>query len=149
MLFKSLEFLFFLPRVFFLDWCVCNKKRLKQNILIVLSSYLFYGWWDWRFSILLAFTSLCSWGSGILIFKASKSTTKKFLSPKFWLWANIIINLVILGFFKYFNFFLSSFVSLFNQIGFSLEAHTLSLILPVGISFYTFQALSYSIDVYK
>lgn len=145
MLFNSIEFLLFLPIVFFIYWGVVGKNLLWQNAFIVLASYVFYGWWDWRFLILIAFTSFCSWASGLLINdnKCNIRCTKLFL------WSNIVINLLILGVFKYYNFFVQSFVDLFTTFGVTLHSSTLKLILPVGISFYTFQALSYSIDVYN
>lgn len=137
MLFNSIEFLVFLPIVFAIYWLL--RKHLKlQNLFVVLASYVFYGWWDWRFLILIAFTSFCSWGSGLLIEKSS--------NRKFWMIANIVINLGILATFKYYDFFVSEFGTLF---GISTESLLLRIILPVGISFYTFQALSYSIDVYR
>jgi len=136
MLFNSIEFALFLPIVFALYWWL-NKHLKWQNIFVVITSYIFYGWWDWRFLILIAFTSLCSWGSGLLVEKSVK--------PKIWLTLNIVINLLILGFFKYFNFFVGSFCDLFGIT----NSIALKIILPVGISFYTFQALSYSIDVYR
>lgn len=146
MLFNSVEFLFFLPIVFFLYWFVCDRwiGRSKyqltiQNMLIVIASYVFYGWWDWRFLILIAFTTLCSFLSGIGIERYAKR-------QKLILWANIILNLGILALFKYYDFFVGEFAQLF---GLQSDALLLNLILPVGISFYTFQALSYSIDVYR
>ncbi len=155
MLFNSFEFLLFLPIVFLFYWFVFGAYRPKwlswfdelkaQNFFIVVVSYIFYGWWDWRFLLLIALTSFCSWGSGILI----SQSPEKSRNSKFWLWSNIILNLAILGFFKYFNFFVQSFVDAFAGLGITLQATTLNIILPVGISFYTFQALSYSIDVYK
>ncbi len=201
MLFNSFEFLLFLPIVFLLYWFVFGSYAPKwlrwlanlkmQNFFIVVVSYIFYGWWDWRFLLLIALTSFCSWGSGVLIGNcvATKDKGQKTkdchadegdeamlqgilkcpldisslgqtqcyahvlrftsLRRKIILWANIILNLGILGFFKYFNFFVQSFVDAFAGLGITLHATTLNIILPVGISFYTFQALSYSIDVYK
>ncbi len=144
MLFNSIEFAIFLPLVFLLYWFVfdyaikrCHHQLLLQNLFVVIVSYIFYGWWDWRFLILIAFTSFCSWGSGLLLNKSSK--------PKLWLTLNIVINLLILGIFKYFNFFVGSFCDLFGLT----NTIAIKVILPVGISFYTFQALSYSIDVYR
>jgi len=144
MLFNSLEFAIFLPLVFLLYWFVfdyalkrCANQLLWQNLFVVVASYIFYGWWDWRFLILIAFTSFCSWGSGILINQSPK--------PKLWLTLNIVVNLLILCIFKYFNFFVDSFCDLFNLT----NNIVIKVILPVGISFYTFQALSYSIDVYR
>ena len=148
MLFNSFEFLVFLPIVFVLYWWVFgyalhgNKKQLLiQNAFIVVSSYLFYGWWDWRFLLLIAFTTLCSFFSGIAIEKSSSKSGKTT-----WMLLNVVVNLLVLVVYKYFNFFVGSFATLF-QI--NAEKHLLHLVLPVGISFYTFQALSYSIDVYK
>ena len=147
MLFNSFEFAIFLPIVFFIYWAIGYARfneRLKlrlQNAFVVLASYVFYGWWDWRFLLLIAFTSFCSWGSGLLI---AKSPTPK--AAKAWTAANIVINLAILAVFKYYNFFISEFGQLF---GVSTDSLLLKIILPVGISFYTFQALSYSIDVYR
>lgn len=144
MLFQSIEFLIFLPIVFLLYWFVF--KRLKyQNMLVLVASYIFYGWWDWRFLILIAITSGFSFLSGILIrtFESNPRKTK-------WISAsNIILNLLILCVFKYFNFFVGSFVQLFDLFGMHLDWASASIILPVGISFYTFQALSYTIDVYR
>lgn len=145
MLFNSFEFLLFLPIVFLLYWFVFKKKRW-QNCLVVVASYVFYGWWDWRFLLLIVFTSLCSYVSGLLLEKyEGKRGVQKTISV-----ANIVVNLAILGFFKYFNFFVESLSSLVSSVlGYELGWATLNIILPVGISFYTFQALSYSIDVYK
>lgn len=144
MLFQSIEFLIFLPIVFLLYWFVF--KRLKyQNLLVLVASYIFYGWWDWRFLILIAITSGFSYLSGILIKKFESNPKKtKWISA-----GNIILNLLILCVFKYFNFFVESFMQLFNAFGMHLDWASASIILPVGISFYTFQALSYTIDVYR
>lgn len=143
MAFNSIQFAFFLPIVFLLYWFVFNRNLNLQNLFIVAVSYLFYGWWDWRFLFLIAFTSLCSWASGLLIDKY-RSRGKKAL----WInVSNIVINLAILALFKYYNFFATSFADLF--LGGKSDGLLLNLILPVGISFYTFQALSYSIDVYR
>jgi len=144
MLFNSWEFAIFLPLVFVIYWLILDyalkhspRQLLWQNLFVVAASYLFYGWWDWRFLVLIAFTSLCSWGSGLKIARSPK--------PKLWLALNIVVNLLILGVFKYFNFFVDSFCTLFGLT----NGIALQVILPVGISFYTFQALSYSIDVYR
>jgi len=144
MLFNSLEYLFFLPIIFVLYWFVF--KRLKwQNLLVVIASYVFYGWWDWRFLILIAITTLCSYMSGIYIGKFAYSRkTQKWISA-----SNITLNLAILCYFKYFNFFRESFADLLRKFGYELDWVTLDILLPVGISFYTFQALSYTIDVYR
>lgn len=151
MLFNSLEFAIFLPIVFLLYWFVFNKRLGMQNLFIVAVSYLFYGWWDWRFLILIAFTTLCSWLSGILIEKyhPDKNNNNKANWAKIISVTNIILNLGILGVYKYFNFFVTSFIDVFSSFGIQLQATSLNIILPVGISFYTFQALSYSIDVYR
>ena len=146
MLFNSIQFAIFLPIVFLLYWFVFDRFISKskwqlrlQNAFVVVASYVFYGWWDWRFLLLIAFTSFCSWGSGLLIGKAQ---SKK--KAKVWMWLNIILNLGILALFKYYDFFVSEFAELFHI---STDGLLLRVILPVGISFYTFQALSYSIDV--
>ncbi len=165
MLFNSFEFLLFLPIVFLLYWFVFGAYRPKwlswlanlkmQNLFIVVVSYIFYGWWDWHFLVLIALTSFCSWASGLLIekFRTVEGGGDNVLLfnklPKIISAVNIILNLAILGFFKYYNFFVESFVSAFSTLGITLHASTLNIILPVGISFYTFQALSYSIDVYR
>ena len=147
MLFNSFEFLLFLPIVFLLYWFVF-KPRKWQNFLVVVASYVFYGWWDWRFLILIAFTSLCSFVSGLLIERIQRSGGGK-KSLTFISGANIFINLLILGIFKYYNFFAENLSALFAGFGYELDWATLNIVLPVGISFYTFQALSYSIDVYR
>ena len=143
MVFNSIEFAIFLPIVFLLYWFVFNKNLKLQNLFVVIVSYIFYGWRDWRFLFLIAFTSFCSWGSGLLIQKyRDDGKAAKAIST-----ANIILNLAILGVFKYYDFFATSFANVF--LGGRTEGLLLNIILPVGISFYTFQALSYSIDVYK
>lgn len=150
MLFNSLEFAIFLPIVFIIYWFVLQKNLKLQNLFIVVVSYIFYGWWDYRFLFLIALTSFCSWLSGVWIGKLqARSTPPTWFSAKTVLISNIVLNLAILGFFKYYNFFVDSFIDLFAFFGISLQSSTLSIILPVGISFYTFQALSYSIDVYR
>ena len=148
MLFNSIEFALFLPVVFMLYWFVFDYalKRSRyqltlQNAFVILASYVFYGWWDWRFLLLIALTSFCSWGSGLLIGKADTKS-----KAKAWMWANIVLNIGILAMFKYYDFFVTEFAQLFNI---STDGLLLKVILPVGISFYTFQALSYSIDVYR
>ena len=144
MLFNSLEFLIFLPIVFLLYWFVFHKRQW-QNLLVVVASYVFYGWWDWRFLILIVITSLSSYASGLLIERYAGCRQKQ-------RWvnvANIVLNLGILGTFKYYNFFVENLAHLVGTLGYQLDCVTLQIILPVGISFYTFQALSYSIDVYQ
>tara|TARA_B110000037_G_C17055493_1_gene479590 strand:+ start:2 stop:1435 length:1434 start_codon:yes stop_codon:yes gene_type:complete len=144
MLFNSLDFAIFLPIVFILYWFVTNKNLKLQNFLIVAASYLFYGWWDWRFLSLIIFSTIVDYTIGLKINTQENQTKRKAL-----LWASIIVNLGFLGFFKYYNFFLDNFVSAFSFFGTPINAQGLNIILPVGISFYTFQTLSYSIDVYK
>lgn len=144
MTFNSLEFLVFLPIVFVLYWFVF-RKREWQNLLIVTASYVFYGWWDWRFLLLIALTSVCSYGSGLLIeHYQGRRKLQRLVSA-----SNIVLNLGILGVFKYYNFFVENLDALFAGFGYHLDWVTMQIILPVGISFYTFQALSYTIDVYK
>ena len=147
MIFNSIQFALFLPIVFLLYWFVFDKwiskspHQLKlQNAFVLVASYVFYGWWDWRFLILIAFTSLCSYLSGILMREGEKRRNLTVM------WVNIVINIAILGMFKYYDFFATEFARLFGLEGDKLLLH---LILPVGISFYTFQALSYSIDIYR
>jgi D-alanyl-lipoteichoic acid acyltransferase DltB (MBOAT superfamily) len=143
--FNSLEFLVFLPIVFVLYWFVFQKREW-QNLLIVTASYVFYGWWDWRFLFLIVFTSICSFYSGVLIerFEGSKRRQRMVCA------GNLILNFLILGVFKYYNFFADSLAQLFwGLFHYQLDWVTLNVVLPVGISFYTFQALSYTIDVYR
>ena len=144
MLFNSYEFLVFLPIVFLLYWFVF-RGRQWQNLLIVVASYFFYGWWDWRFLFLIALTSLCSYGSGLLMEHYEGQRRKqKWVSA-----SNIVLNLGILGVFKYYNFFIENLDVLFRAFGWHLDWVTMNIVLPVGISFYTFQALSYTIDIYQ
>jgi len=144
MSFNSIEFLLFLPLVFLLYWFIFRSTK-KQNLLIIAASYIFYGWWDWRFLILIAITTFCSYGSGLLIEKyEGHRKWQKAVSA-----ANIILNISILATFKYYNFFVDNLNDLFSNFGIALDWPTANIILPVGISFYTFQALSYSIDVYR
>ena len=144
MLFNSFEFLVFLPIVFLLYWFVFRGRRW-QNLLVVIASYVFYGWWDWRFLFLITLTSLFSFGSGLLIeHYEGQRRWQKVVST-----TNILLNLGILGLFKYYNFFIENLDVLFCAFGWHLDWVTMQIILPVGISFYTFQALSYSIDVYQ
>ncbi|MDR0733338.1 MAG: MBOAT family protein [Dysgonamonadaceae bacterium] len=144
MLFNSIEFIIFLPVVFLLYWFVF-KKTSWQNICIVVASYVFYGWWDRRFLLLIALTTLCSYLSGIGIERhEGNRRLQKAISA-----LNIILNLSILCCFKYFNFFSENLALLFKTFGYELDGFTLTILLPVGISFYTFQALSYTIDVYR
>lgn len=144
MLFNSIDFAIFLPIVFILYWFVANKNLKLQNFLIVASSYLFYGWWDWRFLFLILFSTVVDYLIGVGLSKQENQTKRKIL-----LWISILVNLGFLGFFKYYNFFLDNFVTAFSFFGTEIKGNSLNIILPVGISFYTFQTLSYTIDVYK
>jgi D-alanyl-lipoteichoic acid acyltransferase DltB (MBOAT superfamily) len=153
MLFNSFQFALFLPVVFLLYWFVfdyalrgCRHQLKWQNAFVVVASYVFYGWWDWRFLLLIAFTSLCSWWCGLRIQKGREQATSKDRKSKAWLILNVVINLLILAVFKYYDFFVNEFCHLFHI---SSEGLLIKVILPVGISFYTFQALSYTIDVYR
>ena len=167
MLFNSIQFALFLPIVFLLYWFVFDRFISKskwqlrlQNAFVVVASYVFYGWWDWRFLLLIAFTSFCSWGSGMLMQRVENQQIDPNLTgggksleinklqrrKKLITTANIVLNLLILAIFKYYDFFITEFAQLFHI---STDGLLLKVILPVGISFYTFQALSYSIDVYR
>ncbi len=144
MLFNSLEFLIFLPTVFLLYWFVFQKNHRAQNLLLLISSYIFYGWWDWRFLILIFLSSIVDYSIGLKIFE-NQSRKKR----KFYLWTSILFNIGLLGFFKYFNFFISSWTDLLGSLGYEQKSvWTLNVILPIGISFYTFQTMSYSLDIY-
>jgi len=144
MLFNSIEYLLFLPIVFALYW-ITNKKSLKlQNLLLLASSYFFYACWDWRFLFLLMFSTALDYFTGIKMHEAKNTGGKKF-----WFWLSIIVNLGFLGIFKYYNFFADSFADVLSNFGFQANFWTLKVILPVGISFYTFHGLSYVIDIYK
>ena len=145
MLFNSLEFLFFLPTVFILYWFVFNKNLRIQNLLILISSYFFYGWWDYRFLILIFLSTIVDYIIGLSIPKQESDKKQKLL-----LWCSVFFNLGILGLFKYYNFFTDSWINLFNSLGYEIKSiWTLNIILPVGISFYTFQTMSYTIDIYR
>ena len=127
-----------------LYWFVAHKNLKLQNFLIVVSSYVFYCWWDWRFLSLILFSTLVDYLVGILLEKEENDTKRKA-----YLWTSILVNLGFLGFFKYYNFFIDNFTTAFSFFGNEIKPNSLNIILPVGISFYTFQTLSYSIDVYK
>ncbi len=144
MLFNSISFAIFLPIVFFLYWFVFKNIKKAQNILLLISSFYFYACWDWRFLFLLMFSIALDYFSGLQIEKSKNNKT-----AKFWLVTSIAINLGFLGFFKYYNFFIDSFADLVSGFGFIIHPWTLKIILPIGISFYTFHGLSYIIDVYK
>ena len=144
MLFNSIEFAIFLPIVFILYWFVTNKNLKTQNALLLIASYFFYGWWDWRFLFLLVLLSLANYFIGIGIEK--NETNRK---GKIWLITGLITNLGVLGVFKYYNFFIDSFIDLVSLIGYDLPRSTTKIMLPLGISFYVFLSLSYIIDIYK
>lgn len=144
MLFNSLDFILFFIVFFILYWKVFKYNLKQQNLLILLGSMLFYGWWNWRFLFLLFFTIGLDFLVGLKIDSAKQQTNKKI-----WLWLSIAANLLFLGFFKYYNFFIDSLATLIASIGFKAHLPTLQIILPVGISFYTFHGLSYVIDIYK
>ena len=144
MSFTSLQFLLFLPLVFALYWSMRRSVRW-QNVLLVVASYVFYGWWDWRFLGLIALTTCASYASGLLLEHFEGHERRRRLVTT----SNIILNLGILALFKYYNFFADNFAALLHIFGLHADLPTLRLILPVGISFYTFQALSYTIDVHR
>lgn len=144
MFFDSFDFALFLPIVYALYWLVFKNSIKQQNVLLVVASYFFYGYWDWRFLSLILFSTVVDYTIGIYLGKVEKISKRKLL-----LLASIIVNLGFLGFFKYYNFFVESFVDTFSLLGYKMEASSLNIVLPVGISFYTFQTLSYSIDIYR
>ena len=144
MLFNSIDFAIFLPIVFILYWFILKKNLTLQNLLVVLASYVFYGWWDWRFLSLIIFSTLIDYTVGLRL-----ETEQKAMNRKILLWISIVVNLGFLGFFKYYNFFIDNFTQAFSFFGQGIAINSLNIILPVGISFYTFQTLSYSIDVYR
>ena len=145
MLFNSIEFLLFLPIVFVLYWFVFDKKLKYQNLLILASSYIFYGWWDYRFLSLILLSTIVDYFIGLRISNQASLKNKRIL-----LWCSVLFNLGVLGFFKYYNFFIDSWIDLFSYVGYDIKSvWTLNIILPVGISFYTFQTMSYTIDIFK
>ena len=144
MLFNSVSFAIFFPIVFLLYWFIANKNIKNQNALLLISSYFFYSCWDYRFLFLLIFSTLLDYFTGLKIFYSKNKNTKLFL-----LWISIVINLGFLGIFKYYNFFAASFSDGLSLLGIHSNFGALKIILPVGISFYTFHGLSYVIDIYK
>ena len=144
MLFNSIQFFFFLPLVFMLYWMLQKQKLAWQNGLLLVASYYFYACWDWRFLFLLMFSTGLDYFAGLMMQKAKNDANRKF-----WFWLTISVNIGFLGVFKYYNFFLDSFADLISNFGFQVHYSTLNIILPVGISFYTFHGLSYVIDIYK
>ena len=144
MLFNSIDFAIFIPIVFGLYWFVFSKSLKLQNLLIVVASYVFYGWWDWRFLTLILFSTLVDFTVGIKLSQENAKSKRHLL-----LLTSVLVNLGFLGVFKYYNFFLENFTNAFTVLGYNFDGHSLNIILPVGISFYTFQTLSYTIDVYR
>ena len=144
MLFNSIDFAIFLPIVFCLYWFVFKNNLKLQNLFVVVASYVFYGWWDVRFLWLILFSTATDYIVGFWLLNEERAKRRKML-----LWISVIVNIGFLGFFKYFNFFVDSFVTAFSFFGSPLEARSFNIVLPVGISFYTFQTMSYTIDVYK
>ena len=144
MFFNSIDFAIFLPIVFILYWFVTAKHLKLQNLLLVGASYFFYAFWDWRFLSLIVFSTVLDFTVGLLLEKENNQGRRKL-----YLLISVVVNLGFLGFFKYFNFFLENFIEVYSLFGMSLRASSLQIILPVGISFYTFQTMSYTIDVYR
>jgi len=144
MLFNSIDFAIFLPLVFISFWFIIPKSNRCQNLFLLFVSYVFYSWWDWRFLSLIIISSIVDYLVGISLGKEENIVKRKYL-----LLISICVNIGLLGFFKYSNFFIESFITAFSFFGNQLNYDTFYIILPVGISFYTFQTLSYSIDVYE
>ncbi|HMG94154.1 MAG TPA: hypothetical protein VK589_29045, partial [Chryseolinea sp.] len=144
MLFNSLDFAVFLPIVFVLYWFVLNDNIRLQNALIVVASYFFYGWWDWRFLLLIFVSTVTDFFIARIISTQVNERNRTLL-----LIISLVLNLGLLAFFKYYNFFVDSVESAFSLFGNPVDFHPMSIVLPVGISFYTFQLLSYTIDVYR
>lgn len=144
MTFQSFEYIVFLPIVFLLYWTVSRRNKTLQNGLIVVASLVFYGWWDWRFLGLLLLTAFSTFWAGWLMGNTEEQNKRKIYNV-----CTVVLNIGVLFFFKYFNFFMQAFVDAFSLLGVEINVSTLKILLPVGISFYTFTALSYSIDVYQ
>ncbi|GAK96462.1 probable poly(beta-D-mannuronate) O-acetylase [Nonlabens tegetincola] len=144
MLFNSLDFAVFLPIVFLTYWILLNRNLQIQNLFLLIASYFFYGWWDIRFLGLIVWSSLVDYWIGISLSRVTKPQYRKLL-----LSLSLLMNIGLLGFFKYFNFFIESFAQAYSLFGAQINLSRLDIILPVGISFYTFQTLSYTIDVYR
>lgn len=143
MQFNSIEFLLFLPIVYLIYWYLLRSSLRWQNVFVIVASYVFYGWWNWRLLGLIVFTSFLGWGGGLLTERVDRKRAKLLVA------LNVAINLGILAVFKYYNFFAENLVALGETLGVNINISTLNLLLPVGISFYTFQTLSYVIDVYR
>ena len=144
MLFNSLEYLIFFPIVLILNWTIFKNHLKIQNLFILIISYIFYGWWDWRFLFLIFLSTTVDYFTGSRIYSSERISLKKY-----YLCLSILFNLGLLGFFKYCNFFIESWIDLLASIGYQKDNYwTANFILPVGISFYTFQTMSYSLDIY-
>jgi alginate O-acetyltransferase complex protein AlgI len=144
MLFNSIDFAIFFPIVFIFYWFIVNRSLKLQNLFIVIASFTFYGWWDWRFLALLFSSSIINFGIGRLLENQNNSVKRKAL-----LWFTLVYNIGLLVVFKYLNFFIESFSSAFSFLGFNISGSSLNIVLPVGISFFTFQALGYILEVYR
>ena len=153
MSFTSLAFYAFLPIVFAGYWMICYPREgepvsrhlvFRQNLFVVVASYVFYGWWDWRFLLLISTTAFWAWGSGVCLGRLTDRSRRKSVVV-----IALVVNIGILGVFKYFNFFVDGVAGLIGAVGFDAHLPSLKIVLPVGISFYTFQALGYVIDVYR
>lgn len=143
MIFTSLDFAIFLPIVFFFYWFVFSSNLKLQNLCILFASFFFYGWWDYRFLFLIIISSLVDYYIGLKLYQSNQN------QKRFFVWISLCFNIGLLGFFKYYNFFYDSFVDVFKLLGKDINGGSLKIILPLGISFYTFQKLSYVIDIYK
>ncbi|MFM7823852.1 MAG: MBOAT family protein, partial [Bacteroidota bacterium] len=143
MLFNSLAFFLFLPAVFILYWFVFNRSLRWQNMLVLVASYFFYGWWSWEFMALLVLCTLMDYGYAFGVASENRHRAKIFL------WLSIINNLGILAVFKYYDFFATELASALSSIGFETHPLLLQMVLPIGISFYTFHGMSYVFDIYK
>ena len=143
MIFNSIDFAIFFPLVFFMYWIFFKKSIVARNVFLIAVSYVFYGWWDWRFLLLIVMSSGIDYIIGQKIHKKENVSSRKK-----WLFISLFVNLGVLGFFKYFDFFVDSFITSFSFFGLELNGFSLKIILPVGISFYTFQTLSYTLDIY-
>ena len=144
MLFNSVDFALFFPIVFLVFWLLANRNIFLRNSFLLAASYLFYGWWDWRFLLLILFSSIVDYLVGLQLGQADAPAKRKLLVG-----ISIVTNLGLLAFFKYYNFFAESFVDAFSFFGRAIQINTLNIILPVGISFYTFQTMSYTLDIYR
>jgi len=144
MLFNSIHFAVFLPVVFFMYWSLQKADLKVQNSVLLAASYIFYGAWDWRFAVLLFLSSLADFQIGRLLGSVRSAAKRRTL-----LLISMAVNLMLLGFFKYYDFFIESFSGLLGLFGLHAGLRTLGILMPVGISFYTFKKLSYTIDVYK